>query len=105
MSTTRFSCRLCMIRSHTVVFPDAVPPATPMRKGSLPPLRSTRASTTDANSFRSAPLLLPFPTLQLRSSMALRMESRCNADSAPGDPGGGEFTNPFPFERPLRRGL
>jgi hypothetical protein len=23
MRTTRFSCRLCMIRSHTVVLPDA----------------------------------------------------------------------------------
>lgn len=31
--TTHWSCSRCMMRSHTVVFPDAVPPATPMRKG------------------------------------------------------------------------
>eukprot|EP00976_Prorocentrum_cordatum_P092240 1188846-Prorocentrum_minimum.AAC.3 len=30
---TRWSCRLCIIWLHTVVLPEAVPPATPMMKG------------------------------------------------------------------------
>ena len=31
----RSPCKFCMMRSHTVVFPLAVPPATPMIKGSV----------------------------------------------------------------------
>jgi len=98
MSTTRFSCRLCMIKSHTVVFPEAVPPATPMRNGSLPPPhRSTRSSTNEA--YASVSKISPFsprtrrplPTEQFRSSICAKYESR-SAVSAPGEPPGGVVT-------------
>lgn len=71
MSTTRCSCKFCMIRSQTVVLPEAVPPATPIKNGSrLPPHMETRSSV-----FVAYPPFNPrraFPAEQFASSIRLK---------------------------------
>ena len=71
MSTTRCSCKFCIIKSQTVVLPEAVPPATPIKNGSrLPPHMETRSSVFVA--------YLPFnprralPAEQFASSIRLK---------------------------------
>jgi hypothetical protein len=60
-----------MIKSHTVVFPDAVPPATPIKNGSLlPPHIDTRSSVFVAYSpFRPR---RAFPAEQFASSIFVK---------------------------------